>query len=143
MQVNVLKGGITMAKAVKAKQIRFVMPNKVGLLEEVSTALSAAKVNITAVAAYVQGKSAVFMMITDSSAKTKKVLAKMGADITEEDVILLEMPNKVGQLQKVAAKIAGAGIDIKEIYGTTGSGRTSICVIRTMDDRKALKILND
>lgn len=131
-----------MAKALKAKQIRFVLPNRIGLLEEVSASVSAAKVNITAVAAYEQGKTAVFMLITDSGAKAKKVLAKMGAEISEEDVMLLEMPNRVGELQKIAGKIAAVGIDIKEIYGTTGSGRTSTCVIRTGDDRKALKILN-
>ena len=33
-----------MAKAMKAKQIRFVLPNKIGLLEEVSALIAAAKV---------------------------------------------------------------------------------------------------
>lgn len=131
-----------MTRAERTKQIRVVLPNRIGLLEEVAAALAAAQINILAVAAYEKGDTGVFMFITDSGAKAKKVLTRMGAEVSEEVVILLEMPNRVGVLQKAAGKIAAAGINIREMYGTTGSGRTSTCVIRTADDKKALKILN-
>jgi hypothetical protein len=41
-----------MAKAVKSKQLIFSLPNKIGLLSEVATAMAAAKVNIEALCAY-------------------------------------------------------------------------------------------
>ena len=96
-----------MAKAVKAKQLIFSLPNKIGLLSEVATAIAAANVNIEAVCAYERGYG-YFMMVTDNNAKAKRILSKMGAEVHVEDVLSLEVPNKVGQLEKVA-KIVRSG----------------------------------
>ena len=52
------------------------------------------------------------------------------------------MPNKVGELQKVAKTIADAGINISYMYGTTSTGKTSTCLFNTSDNRKALKLIN-
>ena len=54
----------------------------------------------------------------------------------------MEIPNKVGELQKVAKKIADAGIDIYYMYGTVGTGKSSLCVFKTADDNKAIKVIN-
>ncbi|MEW6003045.1 MAG: hypothetical protein AB1638_10420 [Nitrospirota bacterium] len=131
-----------MAKAKKAKQLDFAMTNRIGLLSEVTAAIAGAKVNINAICAYgVEGK-AYFMICTDSNAKAKKALAPLGVEIREEDVIFVELPNKVGELQKVAKRIAGAEIDINYMYGTAGTGKSSICVFKTSDDKKAIKTIN-
>jgi predicted KAP-like P-loop ATPase len=52
------------------------------------------------------------------------------------------MPNKVGELQKVLKKLADAGINIIETYGSTGTGRSSACVFSTSDNTKAIRIIN-
>jgi hypothetical protein len=43
-------------------------------------------------------------------------------------------------LQKVAKKIADAGVDIEYMYATTGGGKAT-CVFKTADDQKAIKII--
>jgi len=131
-----------MAKAKKVKQLSLTMPNKVGLLSEIGTALAGAKVNITAICAYGMENKAYFMLVTESNAKAKKALSPLKVKIEEEDVITVEMPNKVGELQKVAEKIADAGIDIYYMYGTVGTGKSSLCVFKTADDNKAIKVIN-
>jgi len=131
-----------MAKAKKSKQLSFTMPNRVGLLSEISSAVADAKINIDAVHAYEVEDKACFMLITDSNAKTKKALSPLGVEIEEEDVVTVEIPNKVGELQKVAKRIADAGININYIYGTAGAGRLSTCVFKTADDKKAIKVIN-
>ncbi len=131
-----------MAKAKKVKQLSFIMPNKVGLLSEIGTALAGAKVNITAICAYGMENKAYFMLVTESNAKAKKALGPLKVKIEEEDVITVEMPNKVGELQKVAEKIADAGIDIYYMYGTVGTGKSSICVFKTANDNKAIKVID-
>ncbi len=131
-----------MAKAKKSKQLSFAMPNKVGLLSKVSTAITDAKVNMYAICAYGMEGKAYFMVITDSNARTKKVLSPLVGKIEEEDVVTVEMPNRVGELQKVAKKIADAVIDINYMYGTAGTGKSSICVFKTADDKKAIKVIN-
>lgn len=131
-----------MIKARKVKEISFTMPNRVGLLSEVTTAVAKAKVNITAICAYAMENSAYFMLTVDSNAKAKKALASLGVGIEEKDVVEVEMANKPGELQKVAKKMADAGIDIEYMYATAGKGKTPIGVFKTADDPKAIKVIN-
>jgi hypothetical protein len=130
-----------MAKAVKSKQLIFSLPNRIGLLAEVAAALAAAKVNIEAVCAYERGYG-YFMMVTDNTTKAKKVISGMGAEVLVEDVMILEVPNRVGQLEKVSKQIATAGIDIHFVYGSPGKGKTAVLVLKTGNDKKALKLIN-
>jgi hypothetical protein len=83
-----------------------------------------------------------FMLTADSNAKAKKALASLGVEIKEYDVFVVEMPNKPGELQKVAKKIADAGINIIYMYGTAVSGRSVTGVFTTSDDAKAVKLIN-
>jgi hypothetical protein len=131
-----------MAKARKSKQVSFTMPDRVGLLSEITTAIAKAKVNITAICAYEMEDRAFFMLSTDANARAKKALGQFGVEIREDDVISVELPNKVGELQKVAKKIADAGININYMYGTASAGKSSICVFKTADDKKAIKLIN-
>lgn len=129
-----------MAKARKVKQLSFSLPNKIGLLAEVAAALAKAKINIEAICAYERGYG-FFMMITNRHAKAKKVITRLGTVVHEEDVIAVEVPNKVGQLEKISKIIADAGIDILFVYGSPGKGRTGTLVLKTLNDSKALKLI--
>lgn len=131
-----------MAKARKVKQLSFTMPDRAGLLSEVTASIAGAKVNINAICAYGMENKAYFMVNTETNAKAKKSLVKSGITIQEEDVVAVEMPNRAGELQKVAKMIADAGININYMYGTTGAGRSSTCVFKTTDDAKAIKVVN-
>lgn len=131
-----------MAKATKVKQLSFSLPNRPGLLNEVTSAIANAKVNITAICAYEMGETAYFVMNVDSNAKAKKAISGIGADVKEEDVVVVEMPNKVGELEKVAKRIAEAGINIEYVYGTTSIGKTSACIFKTADNRKTIRVIN-
>jgi len=130
-----------MAKANKVKHLIFSLPSKIGLLSEVSSFITAAKINIEGICAYEMGEQGFFMLITDNNTKAKKIFSAMGADITSEEIITVEMPNKLGELQKVAKKISDAGIDITYIYGSPAKGKMMI-VLKTANDKKALKVLN-
>jgi len=131
-----------MLKASKVKQLSFSLPNNVGLLMEVTEALAKAKINIEAICAYAwENLDASFMIVTDNNTKAKNVISKMGAKEMEvEDVIALEVPNKVGQLHKAAKKIATAGIDIYYLYGSPAKGKMTL-IFKTENDKKALKVL--
>lgn len=131
-----------MAKAKKVKQLSFMMADRAGLLSDVTMALADAKVNITNICAYGMQGEANFMLTVDSNARAKKALAGHVAEIKEEDVFFVEMPNKPGELQKTALKLADAEINIFYMYGTTVSGRSATCVFATSDDSKAIKLIN-
>ena len=130
-----------MAKASKGKEIILVSSNKVGTLAKVSGVIAGASGNIKAILARGEKRKAYFHIVVDRFIKSANALKKADFKVTIEDVILVEMANKPGQMQKVAEKIADAGIDILYSYGSAGSGRTSFCVFRTDDDKKAIKMI--
>jgi hypothetical protein len=130
-----------MVKAKKAKQLSFSLPSKIGLLSEVSAFITTAKINIEAICAYETGEEGFFMLMTDNLAKTKKVLSHMGAEVSVDDIIAVEIPNRVGELQKVAKKISDAGIDINYIYGSPAKGKMTL-ILKTANDKKVLTVLN-
>jgi hypothetical protein len=86
------------------------------------------------------GDEGYFMIVTDHSAKAKKVISQMGAEVKVEEVLAVEMPNKVGQLRETAKKISDAGVDIHTVYGSPVRGRMTV-IFKTADDKKALKAL--
>ena len=131
-----------MARAKKVKEIGLTMANRVGLLSEVTAAVAKAKVNITAICAYAMENTAYFMLTTDGHAKARKALGSLGAQVEEKDVVEVEMPNKPGELEKVAKRIADAGINIEYVYGTARTGKTATCIFKTADDGKAIKVIN-
>jgi formyltetrahydrofolate hydrolase len=69
-----------MAKAMKMKQLSFSLPNRIGMLSELSSFLTAAKINIEAICAYGMGDEGYFMIVTDNNTKAKKVISQMGAN---------------------------------------------------------------
>ena len=129
-----------MANAVKLKQLSFTLPDRIGLLAEVTAFITAAKINIEAICAYGIGDEGYFMIITDNNTKARKVIANLGAEVQTEDVIAVEVPDKLGQLQQVAKKISDAGIDISYIYGSPVKQKMTL-IIKTANDKKALKAL--
>lgn len=130
-----------MAKTMKMKQLSFSLPNRIGLLSELSSFLTAAKVNIEAICAYGMGDEGYFMIITDNNTKAKKVISQMGAEVKAEKVIVAEMPNRVGQLRQAAKQISDAGVDIHYVYGSPVRGKMTV-IFKTADDKRALKALN-
>ena len=129
-----------MTKTKKLKQLSFTLPDKIGLLAEVTAFITAAKINIEAICAYGMGDEGYFMIITDNNAKAKKVISNMGAEVKTENVIAVEVPNKTGQLQQVAKKISDADIDIAYVYGSPVKKKMTL-IFKTANDKKALKVL--
>jgi hypothetical protein len=129
-----------MPKATRLKQLSFTLPDKIGLLSEVTAFITGAKINIHAICAYGMGEEGRFMIVTDNNAKAKKVLSQMGAEVNTEDVIAVEVPNKVGRLQQAARKISDAGVDIYYVYGSPVKQKMTL-IFKTSNDKKALKAL--
>lgn len=132
--------------AKSAKEITAIFSDAIGLTSKVAAALAAANVNILAGTGYSASGSrrkAIFTLIVTDLVKAEKALDKIGADeIQDSSVVLVEMANKVGALERISKIIADAGIMIYYFYATTSNGKTATCVIKTADDRKAIRVLS-
>jgi hypothetical protein len=128
-----------------AKEITATFTDRTGLTAKVAAAVAAEKVNILAATGYSASgmrRKAIFTLIVDDLVRAEKALEKIGADdVQDSSVIMVETANKVGALERIAGKIADAGINIYYFYSTTSSGKTATCVFKTADDKKTIEVL--
>jgi len=135
-----------MFNARPAIEISATFKDTMGLTAKVASAVASEKVNILAGSGYSASamfRKAIFTLIVDDYAKAEKALEKIGAvDIEESSIVLVDMENVVGALEKASGIIADAGINIYYFYATTSSCDTATCLFKTADDKKAIRILN-
>ena len=131
-----------MAKTRIVKLIHLTLPNKVGQLAAASELIAGVKASILAFNASDSGANAGFTIAVKNTAKAAKALAALSVEIKEQEALCVEMPNKPGRLQKVAKKLADAGINIHSSWATAFTGKTASCILMTADVKKALAALN-
>lgn len=129
-----------MAKATKVKEIVATTPNKVGMLAEITNAISDAGVNILAISAHSMGDKAKFYIITENNQKAMEALKRKKLSAIESDAVSVSLSNKVGAAKELANKLAKAGIDLDYCYGSTGNGSEALLIFSTKDINKALEL---
>ncbi|MBN2483797.1 MAG: hypothetical protein JXD21_06330 [Candidatus Omnitrophica bacterium] len=130
-------------KAVKGNELFVTAPNEVGTLEDISERLRDEAINVRAVSAYVVDDKAYFRIITSDNNKAKDVLTGSGCTVEIKEVVIVEMPDKVGELCGISLKLKNAGVDLKYIYGSTSSSQNEASIIFSSDNNdKALEILS-
>ena len=126
-------------------EITAMFPDTVGLTAKVAAAVAGENVNILAATGYSASglwEKATFTLVVDDYARAEQALLGIGAnEIHESTVLLVETPNRVGALERIAKLIAGAGINIFYFYATTSSGDTATTVMKTADDARAIRVL--
>ncbi len=131
-----------MAKVRLGKQLLAVTENKVGMLAEVCATASGAGVNIQAINAYAVGDKANFRLLTDNNQKAREILQAKGHQVSEQDVVMVELPNQVGVLKEAADKLKAAGVDLEYIYGSTCSGGCDcLLVFASNNNARAIEVL--
>jgi hypothetical protein len=127
-------------------EITATFQDTIGLTAKLAAAVAAENVNILAATGYsasTERRNAMFTLVVDDFKKAERAMESIGAEeIHESSVLLVETPNKVGALERIAEIIAGEGINIYYFYATTSSGKTATSVIKTADDKAAIKALH-
>jgi len=141
------KRGAPTFTAKTAKEITATILDGVGMTAKIAAALAKENVNILAGTGYSASgfrRMATFTLIVDNIERAEKALDRVGCEnIQAQSIIMVETENRPGALERIAGIIAKAGIAIYYFYSTTSSGETATCVIKTADDRKAIKALTE
>ena len=127
----------------KAKQISVCLENRPGKLTGLCKCLAQKKINIIAISVAETTEQGVVRMVVDKPAAALKAIAECGPmTCAQMDVLLVDLPNKVGVLAELAAKLASKRINVNFVYGSTGEGRgkTNI-VVGTPNIKSAAKAI--
>ncbi len=126
----------------RAKQLSVSLENKPGRLAHVCRCLADRKVNIIALSVVETSEQGIVRMVVDKPAKAAEMLRKCPMTVTETEVLLLELPNKVGALAQATEKLAKKRINVSYVYGSAGAGaRKAPIVVATANIAAAQKAL--
>ena len=130
-----------MSSAKLYKEIHVSTSNDIGVLANVCTTLSNARINIEAMCAYGEGNKGYFMILTFDQDKSQKVLEKAGYNVKTQEVVVVTLDNKIGAADLMTNKISKAGINVNYCYGSAGDGKNTFFIMSTEDNKKALNAL--
>ena len=116
-------------------------PTKIGLFAELAKTLAEAGVDIRAIGAYDKGDTGEFMLLTGDNDAAVLALVDLGVTIQRNDVVVVELEQRAGQLLAIGDKLQKAKINIDWIYATTGDGEHTNVVVKTSDAEKTAQVL--
>ena len=126
--------------AQKLKELQFETPNKVGVLCKVTCVLKEAKVNILHAWACGEGAKGQFGIVTSNNAKAKKALKSLKISAREKEVLAVTLSHKVGSLERIAHKLAKAGVSLTCLSATSAGNRVTV-LFNTKNNAKAQKLV--
>ncbi len=126
-----------------SKQLTVYLENKPGQLAKLCKAIATDKINILAISVVDTADTGAVRLVVDNVVKASKSLKKLNLLVHIREVLIATCHNKLGVLEKIASKLAKAGINIDYAYGSTNkNSKEAMCVFSVSDPKKADKILN-
>ena len=113
--------------------------NKPGQLARICDALYRNGVNIEAMATEGTREDGTVKVITNDSITTRRALNQARMPFETNEVLLVKILNRPGELAKVTSKIGDAGVNLESVY-LIGDERFAV---RVNDIDKARRILKD
>jgi len=125
------------------KEFRVTLSNRPGELARVATALSRQGVSLKAVAATASANQVVVHLVGHDVAAMRTALESANISFQEEEVLLLLLEDKAGEIARVAGQLAEQNVNITAIYLAGRADDLVEVILATDDVKKAKKILGD
>ncbi|MBN1421924.1 MAG: hypothetical protein JXP34_24340 [Planctomycetes bacterium] len=125
------------------KEFRVTLSNRPGELGRVSTALSRQGVSLKAVAATSAANQVVVHFVGHDVTAIRAGLESASIPFEEEEVLLLLLEDKAGEIARIAAQLGEQGVNITAIYLAGRADDLVEVIVATDDVKKAKKILGD
>jgi hypothetical protein len=125
----------------KMTQLSIAMENAPGQLGRLCRALAQANVNIRGISVSdATDVSTIRLLVSDVPA-AKKALREAGVQFVSQEVLVLDLEDKPGALERVTTRLGEAGVNIHYLYGTGDSGHKGMMVLRVSDVDRARQAL--
>lgn len=112
------------------KEFKIFVENKPGELARVTDALAERAVNIKAIASESGSTRPYLRIVTNDVMTTEKALSLAGLPFEVNEILDVSLPDKPGELAKVARRLARAGVNVESIYILrTYNGMTDLALV--------------
>jgi len=127
----------------RVKQVSVFLENKSGRLNEVTSILGEAGINISAFTVADTSDFGVLRLIVNDPEKAYQILKEKDFSVRTTDVILVNSPNRPGALSHLLKILSNGGVFIEYLYAFSMNNDTAVIVIRPTNIQKCLDILNN
>lgn len=126
------------------KQISVFIENKSGRLENVTSVLKDAQINILAMSIADTTNFGILRLIVCDYEKAEKVLKENGFTVKATDVLGVSIPHSPGGLHQAVEILTRNNLAIDYMYAFVGDGTSkAYVIIKTDDNSKAAGLLHD
>jgi hypothetical protein len=124
-------------------QLSLLLANRPGSLALVCEVLSKAKITIHALSVSETLDHSLIRVVVDKPHEALKLLESRGTLVLENEVLFLELPNKIGALEKLCQKLVQADVNIEYVYCSCAPNSVNgALILRPSSIAKALKAMN-
>ena len=124
------------------KILNVALENHPGSLAEILDILARAEINVDALEAEAQGDFGTVRLFTAKPDLAAQLLRQDGYDVVESDVLEIILPNRYGELVRLARRLAEGHVNVVSLFGTSppggGDGRFLLRVNNADAARKVL-----
>ena len=122
----------------RKKQLSVSLENKPGTLARLCRGLADCRINVLALSVVETTEHSLVRLVVDKPEDAVKLLEEeCCAAYAEREVLLLDLPNKVGVIADIAEKLAAKKVNIDFLYGSTAKGRGKTFVVLGAANLKA------
>jgi len=125
------------------QHLRVVVPNRPGLLAELTAVLAVKGIDIENITVETHGAGAIVRMDVADEARAMEVLTDGGYHVVSDQVILARLLDKPGALAVISRELADAEINIRSLHHVRRDGGYALVAISTDDNYRARKVLGE
>ncbi len=134
-------GGACIMIARETTQLSVFLGNHPGVVADLCTALTNAKISIEAMTVLDTVDVGTMRMVVDDVELAKNALKGSGAAYVEVPVLAIEIDNNPGAFARIARTMSNAGVNIEYVYATAMPGISmTLGIFRVSDIDTALKL---
>ncbi len=126
-----------------AKQLTVFIENRPGRLSEVLDVLKQSNVSILSLSLADTTEFGLLRLIVDNAAVGREKLTENGFSSLLSEVLIIQIPHKVGSLQSLLKVLDKNGVSTEYMYGLSIESEEAYVVLKTSDLGKTEQLLAD
>jgi hypothetical protein len=125
------------------KQITIVEADRPGLAADLTEALAGANVNIETLDAESIGSAMIAVLSVDKYDEALRALAAKGFQAFSEEVIVIQVEDRPGELARIMRRFKDANINLRSIRPIRRSGNKAFVALGTERTQEAMELVRD
>lgn len=123
------------------RNIRVVVPNRPGILAEVTEVLASHGIGIERIGVETHGNGALVRMSIERDDEALKVLTEGGYEAVTDDVLLAYVDDRPGALAQLSRRIADGNVNIRSLHHVRREDGQALVAISTDDNERARTLI--